>query len=441
MFNKRRRSFLYAACVAFSFHTELANALEIQSGVGVGVEHTNNATLSADDKMSDNIAIAYVGANITEDEGTLTHNTQLSFNRYNYLQDTFDDTRYFNLAVNADWEMIKDRFHWILSDTFDQRMLDSFDANTPDNLQDTNVFSLGANVIFPFSARSKLTLIPNYSQYYFELQNTNNNQYSLTGSWDYKMTRRNSVGLNLSTRNIDYTQESILGETVEDTRFTTLSINVSGKQPRSLYSIDLGSTRVKREGGDETSGFSGGFDWLTNLTSRSTFSAIASTELTDTSSATLNIDVGLPQGRAPVTTDVIRNSIFSLLYAREDELLRSSVGAEYRKVKYSESPLDQVDKTLNATVGYPLTRKLTCEAYANYIYSKRLETVRVDKRTVVGGNIKYKFSRKLNGSFDLAYRDNNSTIDVESYEEFTAYVSLVYGFGEVYRPTRVASGF
>ena len=433
--------YLWIMSAVLVFGSVAVDAVEIRPGVGVAIEHTNNVELSAKDKASDNIAVAYVGANITEDEGPLNYDAVLGFNRYNYLQGSFDDSRYFNLAANADWEMIKDRFNWFMSDIFTQQTIDSFDVNTPDNLQDSNVFTFGANIIFPFSARNSFTLTPLYNQYYYELQTTNNKQYSLEGNWNYKMTRRTNIGLSLSTRNIDYTQTGVLGGTVEDTRFTNLSFIFSGRKPRSSYAISLGSTSVKRDGGEETSGFSGNIDWTTDLTSRSSFNINASTELTDSSTVSLGDNAGLPNSNVPVTTDVIRNSIFYIVYQREDASLRTSVRAEYNEVDYSESPLDQEGKILVATLDYPLTRRLTSGSYINYNNTKRVSTARVDKGYIWGGNLRYNFSRKLLGRFDLTYRENDSTIDSEKYDEFTAYVSLVYGFGEVYRPSRVATGF
>ena len=86
---------------------------------------------------------------------------------------------------------------------------------------------------------------------------------------------------------------------------------------------------------------------------------------------------------------------------------------------------------------HPVTQLLSSGAYVNYNRTKQLNTNRLDKRFTVGGNLRYNFSRKLHGLFDLKYRRKESTFAPENFDEYSAFVSLVYGFGDVRRPTRI----
>ncbi len=135
-------------------------AVLFEPGVGIGVEYTDNATLVNEDKVNDLITVGYVGARLSENEGALTYDATTSFNNQSYTQDTFPDQHYFNLGASADWAMIKDRFNWFLSDYFSQRTVNTLNSNTPDNLQDTNVFTFGANIRTPISARQSFSLDP-----------------------------------------------------------------------------------------------------------------------------------------------------------------------------------------------------------------------------------------------------------------------------------------
>ena len=80
---------------------------------------------------------------------------------------------------------------------------------------------------------------------------------------------------------------------------------------------------------------------------------------------------------------------------------------------------------------------LSSGVYLNIRRSDYTESFIKDELYTVGGNLKYNFSRKLHGLFDLKYRNKESTILRENYDEFSVFFSLVYGFGEVLRPTRV----
>jgi len=416
--------------IALFFGCKTVAAVEFQPGVGVGAEYTDNAQLSLDSKVNELIAITYVGASLAETEGSLKYDATALLNKQNYTKNTFEDRRYLNLAARADWEMIRDRFNWFLSDYFTQRTVVALDSNAPSNLQDTNVFTFGANMELPTSARQTFSLIPLFNQYYYERQATNNKQYSLVANWRYKMFRLADVGLNVSTRKINYFEQVIA-----DTTFTNMGVIINGQRVRSSFSINLGATSVKRDTDEEFTGFSGSVNWLVDLSSRSTFNTRASTDLTDTSSVAANI---LFNGDdVQITTDVIRNDVVVVAYRRSDALLRSEIQAQYRKLTYSDSPLDRLISLVSLELSYPVTQLLSSGAYARYNNVKQLDTGRLDEYYVVGGNLRYRFTRKLYSSFDIKYRTKESTFELENYDEFSVFASLVYGFGDVQRPTRI----
>ena len=223
MYQVRRRYYLCLAFAGLYLSCKMVVALEFQPGIGVGVEYTDNARLEPDNQVYDLITIGYVGARISENEGPLTYDATTLFNNQSYTQDTYPDQHYFNLAGRADWVMIKDRFNWFLSDSFTQRTVNTLAANTPDNLQDTNAFGFGADIRFPISARQSFSLSPSFSQYYYEVQVTDNKQYVLAANWNYLMSRLNNVGLNLSARKVDYTETDIFGNNITDNIFTNLA--------------------------------------------------------------------------------------------------------------------------------------------------------------------------------------------------------------------------
>ena len=439
MFSGRRKIILKLLAAGLFLLSKPVCAVLFEPGVGIGVEYTDNATLVKEDKVNDLITVGYVGARLSENEGALTYDATTSFNNLSYTQDTFPDQHYFNLGASADWEMIKNRFNCLLSDYFYQRPIISDNSNTPDNLEDSNIFTFGANIKFPVSARQNFSLIPMFSQYYYEVLPTDNKQYSLAANWNYQMFRLTSVGLNLSARKINYTEKNLLGQSIEDTTFTTLAFIFNGQRLRSSFSGSLGATNVERDNGDATTDFSGFLNWLTDLSSRSKFETLVSTDLTDTSSVALRAagDPAIGSGNdVQITADVIRNNIINLAYLREDASLSTRISARYHKMEYSDNPLDRIIRDFGLQFSYPVTQLLSSGAYVNYNRTKQLDTDRLDKRFTVGGELRYNFSRKLHGLFDLKYRKKESTFVTENYDEYSAFVSLVYGFGDVQRPTR-----
>jgi len=138
-----------------------------------------------------------------------------------------------------------------------------------------------------------------------------------------------------------------------------------------------------------------------------------------------------------ITADVVRNSMINLAYIRDDASLNTRVSARYNKLKYSENPLNRIIRDFRLQFSYPVTQLLSSGAYLNYNRTKQLDTNRLDQQVIVGANLRYRFSRKLHGLFDLKYRTRESTTDSQNFDEFTVFVSMVYGFGDVRRPTRI----
>ncbi len=408
-------------------------ALKVEPGVGAGVEYTDNVRLTSNNKQSDTIGVAYVGANIEQKSGALRANANTTLNYQHYSQNTFSDQHYFNLNGLMDWEMVKNQFHLLLRDNFSQRTVNSLGTNVPNNLQDTNVFTFGANWDIQLSARNKLTLLPEYRQFYYEVQATDNKQISLAANWSYLMYPLLNVGLNASVRKIDYNQTSIA-----DTRFSTLHVNFSGKRPQSSYSLNLGATHVSRDTGQGNTGFSGSFNGQLNFTNTSKLQARLSTELTDSSSGSLNTINDPSAGdvnNVQITTDVIRNKLFRLAYLREDGSLNSQLWTQLREVLYSQSPNDRRISSLGIDLNYPLTDLLSGRFYTYYDRNRLLQQSRTDKTVSAGLGLSYHHSRKLRSVLDIKYRNRNSTGALSDYSSSSIFYSLIYGFGQVRAPT------
>ncbi len=420
------------------FYSGLAQALEIKPGVGAGAEYTDNARLTPNNKKGDTIAVGYVGLDIKHKEGPLLADITSSLNKYVYTQDTYADQRYFNLNGNMDWEAVKNQFHLTMGDNFYQVPVISTNSNRPNNIQNANIFTFGANWAIPVSKKWSITLVPEYSKYYYEVLNTDNKQYALNASLLYRMYRLTNVGFQGSVRKVNYDLP-----TISDINFTTLQLTTSGKRAYSNYSLSAGATNVKR-GNQSFTGFSGNLLWLTNLTGHSKVTVNLSSDLTDSSSSGLNTIIKPDNGTSnnvQVTTDVIRNKLARLAYNREDDTLASKLWTEYQEVTYSDSPNDRNISTLGIDFNSPLTALLSSGFYTYYDKTRLTQRAENYTNLSVGFHLSYQHSRKLRSTLDIKYRKKQSTVFSQNYQENTIFYNLVYGFGRVSRPTRTASGY
>jgi uncharacterized protein (PEP-CTERM system associated) len=112
-----------------------------------------------------------------------------------------------------------------------------------------------------------------------------------------------------------------------------------------------------------------------------------------------------------------------------------------REINYSESPEDRKFATLTADFSHPITALLSTGFYARYDNVDYLDTDRIDENYTIGGGFRYQLSRSLNSSLDLKYRERDSTLDAQNFNEWSAYINLAYGFGQPQRPTRAGTTF
>jgi len=431
----------YFCCLVVSglcFNYKTAVALEFEAGASAAFEYTDNATLSSgvsSPVVDDLIAITAISASLSDDDGPLSYGSSATFSKNNYTKDTYEDQFRLGFTGSANWEAIRNRLNFSVSDTFGQRSILSLNATTPDNIQDTNVFFLGADILFPVSARQVFSIVPTYRNYYYEragaIRNTNNEQYELSARWNYQMYRLTTVGLRVSTRIVDYSDETSFSGLPNST-FKNLSLIVSGTRAYSNYSIDLGATNAQRDGGEGQTGFSGGASFNLNVSSRSVFNMLVRSDITDTSSAaTIGNGDDVQQ-----VADVIRNSIFNVKYSRNDADLHSDLWVEYRKVKYDIAPLDRIVRTTGARLSFPGTPLFSSSISARYRQSEQLDTERTDDSFIVDGGFQYTLSRAFKSAFSLKYSTKESNNPSQNYNELSLFVSLSYGYGGASRSLR-----
>jgi hypothetical protein len=418
-------------------------ALEIEPGVGVGLLYTDNATLSADDEEDDLIVVGYAGAKFDENSGPFRLNAEAELIHLNYTGNTYSDQNYPGLRLTGGWEQIRDRLDWQVQNYFTQTLGNSLDGTTPDNIQNTNVFTFGPTIRFPISGRQTITVNPQYRNFYYEDVGDDNQQYALSANWFYGMYPTMGVSLDGSVTETVYDGGD---NSATDYTRTTVHAGLSGTTARSDYSLNLGGTDIDRDKAGSTSGFSGNLTWLYNLSGHSSARVYLSSDITDTGNLLLNSQTNPDDGdysNVQTSNDVVRNNILRLTYRREDATLNTEVWGEFRDLNYEGdqggqgSQSDRDVREVGANLDYRVTAALTAGVFGRYTRTKETDTDRKDKEYSITGTIGYQLTRKLRTNLDLRYQDRDSTGGLgNEYSEFSTFVRLVYGFARVQRPGR-----
>lgn len=417
----------------------VASALEIKPIVGAGLMYTDNAKLTDNNEDSDEIFVGLVGAQISERDGPFRADANTSMTYEHYFDHTYGDKHWFNLNANAGWEMIRDRVDWGVSDYFTQTQINNLDSDTPDNNQNTNAFALGPTVFIPVSGRQTITLRPLFSDFYYENTDTDNRQYGLTADWLYQLYPDMKTGVSGGATAVRYKKD----DRNPDYSIYNLGWVVTGTRPSSQYRIELGGTNINRDKVGNQNGFRSNLSWLYNITGHSSVQAYAATDLTDSSQEYLNSQIDPATGdygNVQTSGDVLRNKIFRLGYNRKDSTLNSNIWTEFRDLDYKESPDDRKVKEVGAQLDYQMTATVTTGVYGKYNKTKETDMSNDYKYYSTGVTAGYRLSRKLSTRFDLRYQKKDSNVDTNQYTEYSAFLGLVYGFGQVPTPDRYDYG-
>ena len=401
-----------------------AVALEFKSDVGTGVTYTDNARLTSTNEEDDWIVRGVLGASLKQTGGPLEATLSTSLSYSDYVNNSYSEQTYFNLGAVADWEQIVNRLNWQLSDFFTQGSVNSIDPDTPDNTQDINIFSFGPNINFPVNGRHNFTINPVFQDYYYEISDTDNQQYGMTAGWAYQMYTTFNVGLDVGYTQVDY--EDDLNSDYVSTSYHAVA---SGTRPKSTYTLNFGVTNIDRDKSSDQNGLSGSLDWLFNISGKSSLRAYYVSDISDSSSdyysSAVDPDTGDPNN-VQVSGDVLRNNTMTITYTRTGTELDTRVSLEVRDLDYKESPDDREVTVLSGSLNRRVSSFISTGLFAQYTRTKETDMSRTDKVYRIGGDVAFKLSRKLTANVGLAYQDKQSTDSIDEYTEYNVAAGINY---------------
>lgn len=414
--------------VAISVISATVNATEIKYNASLGMRYTDNARkVPKNIKESDLITIASVGAIVDAGSGPfkLDAITSLSYNKY--TSETFDNKQYFNLHATAGWEMLKDRIDWKIQDSFSQQSINSLNPDIPDNIQDTNIFRFGPTIDYRISGRQSITFKPEYRRFTYGAQAIDNQQDSLDISWNYKLFRTMDVGLRGEVNKTDYEEQSL-----SDNTFKNIHLTLSAKRADYNYSADIGTTHIDRDIGDSVRGITGSINWSFDITGFSSLRTYISSDLTDANNSLLDASINPDDGGLlgeDISSEVLRKNNFRLTYQRNSAALVAKIWVGSNKQNYEAALSDREVKEAGFDFTHPVSAVLSLGINALYNSIESTDIGRKDELLSIGGNINYRWSRRLSGVVNLKNNINNSSDNTQEYNELSIFTSVVYRYG------------
>ncbi|MDA3869165.1 MAG: outer membrane beta-barrel protein [Gammaproteobacteria bacterium] len=408
------------------FASNTLYAAEIKPAASVTAQYTDNARKTPTNEMQDLIISTRIGTGIDAGNGPFQLEAETSLQHEKYIKDSYNDQQYFKLNASAGWEMLRDRIDWQMHNSFSQQSVNSLNPDTPDNIQDSNVFTFGTNIDYRISGRQSLTLNPEYRKFSYEIQNTDNQQTALDAGWNYQLFRTMNVGVRGGTNRVDYDDPLV-------TDYTLNSVHLTLSSTRSGYSYgaDIGTTRVEREDDNNVQGITGNIRWSFDITGSSNLRTYIGSEITDTNSSLLDSSINPDESNfsyTQISSDALRNSTMRINYLKDDARLKSDAWIKLSRYDYEFALLDRDVQAVGIKLTYPLSAIISTGISTSYSQTELTDTPREDNEFSFGGNINYRLSRRLLATANLNYHSKDSTIETASFNELTLFARLSYGY-------------
>jgi hypothetical protein len=415
-----------------------------------GASRTDNATLVANNAMSDTIATAGVNGSLYRDTGRLRADLGGSVRYEDYLHHTFTSHTLGSLVGTASYAIVPDRLDWVLQDTYGQVGTNPLAPTTPTNRINVNAVSTGPDARLHLGGATELLISGRYAQTDFEsIANARQvNDRQVTGQLGLleRLSRSSSVSLNVSGSRVEYpvagspsyNQDALYGRF--DSRFE-----------RGGVALDLGVSQL-RENGTSVRAPVAHLTLFRRLTPSWNVNVTAGTDFRNSGQAFQAAFTGktvvngqLVPGRPPgtgaqpgagvadvnLTQTPFRSSSGSVAfdYVRPRSTFGVSAGVIRERYQFGGSGLDRNLAQSSATFTRRMRPTLDFHATANYWRREPQPGLPADRTWTSDVGLDWRAGGRL--GVTLAYFHQDRSVDAGGfgYRENRVYLGLSYGSG------------
>jgi Putative beta-barrel porin 2 len=422
------------AC-AIVFVARTAAAGEYAYALSYSADHSDNIGLTPTDTKSELIHTVSGSFTLNQIDRALDARAHGSVTYQDYQHNTFADQTTLGLDAAVLWKPLPESLHWAATDVYTQLAANPTQANTPANRVNANVFSTGPDIIWRVDPVNTVQLGARYVNNTFSGTDNatlgtdaDNNRKNASIQWSYRYSPVTTLSLAHLTESVRFDQPGV--GTNFDFRTNQTTASLVNRRDTNTFSVDVGASRVDREGQPEIHGNLGRLSWTRQLSSDSTFSLSAARSLSDAAGELLagsgtTGPVGAPLGIS--TSDIFTARTVTLLYSR-----RFGAGtltfSGFRVERVFELSTADNDDARGGSLQWARTFSERVTGVASFLYVKTLfpTIVREDRDSTEAVSLQYRFTRQLVGGISVAHRSLDSTDPTADFKENRIVLSLVY---------------
>jgi hypothetical protein len=419
-----------------------AQATRFDYQIGVGIEHNDNITLSEDDPVSENVLRPSLGFRLTEDGSTVQAYVDGILEYHDYLDGRYDNEVRGQLTGRMNWNVLPERLDLVVEDVLGVQPLNTLAANTPSNLQQTNVLSIGPTLRFRLGSATRglaeFRYIDSQAQK-TDFFDSRRFAGTLRLIWDRDATSK--ISANAQAEHIDFANE----DSPSYNRYSAYA-----RYARTLrifdFGADLGYTQLK---GSEPIGSHGkplaraNLGWHPDQVSSFTLSAAhqytdAASSMIETADARVipaagaPIPTGIVTGGAVVSSSPYLENRIALSYAWQGVSTSFGVTPFYHQSSYlvpanaDSTDLDQSGRGANLFANWLLRPRWNLGAFATFEDIDYRSLDRSDRNWLCGVFLLNQWTRHWSWRAELSRNQRDSSAAGQSNEQNIIYLSMAY---------------
>jgi hypothetical protein len=416
-------------------------ATEFAYGVGFMDQHSDNIQRVSTNEQSDTIDSLRAGFTYQERTADLIAQVQAEATYNNYLKNTFEDETLFGLESSAVWAISPQRFFWIVQDDYRQGLLNTSVPYTPANQTNVNVFITGPDFNLRLTPVHTLMFGARVGDVYTGEADADHKRFSGTAAWSYQSSQVTALSLNYEILDVKFDDTTVNNNyTSQDFYFRAES-----RPSRSRYLLDLGTTYINRDRGDDLRGPLTRLTWIRQLTSQSTFGVTAGKQFSNTAADVLaaataaNLTAGLSVPSAIsdvlVTGDVYDTKGGLVFYNLRGSQFGIQFQAGRHKLDYVSTPEDRKETGGSLQIDYFMSALTSITLFTDYTRTEYLDFFRNDTDEDYALRFNYSLTRTVSLGLEGRRISRQSTDPTSEYVDNRAFVTLLYSSGPLYRPT------
>ena len=410
-----------------------AMAVRLDYTAEIGYLTSDNINLSSIDPVEENLLIPQLGFRLSENGSSVQAQVNGLIEYRDYLGGAFGNEFRGTLDGVVDWALIPERLKWSFADNLGLNPINLRQPDTPDNLQQTNVFSTGPTLQFRLGQTTNGLAELRYTDSYAEDTgefNSGRTSAALRALRELDPTRRLSG--NLEASKINYDSDS---QQSDYSRYAGYA-GYTQKLAQLDLDIALGYSWLDFDAGEHVSGalFRSRLDW--RASPHSTFGLGIYREISDASTSLASADAmlingfgGISIGGATISPDVFRSHRFEASYGLETTRISLNSAVSVGRIRYVRDTAldsDRNEFAAQLNLGYKLRPTLTLGLLGGFVRRDYQVGDLDTKDTLYGAYLRQQMSRHWGWRLDLSRNERDGQGDAFSYDENTAYVRLIY---------------